>query len=118
MDKLLLRENLDLKLTTYSVLATGAEEGMIQFVPSKTLAGVMSEYGSLLGYMREGYPAGAGGGGMEGPTYGVKASVLDTFVRSCGTFAFGLPSGQERLEGQESDRTRLFVFIYQLAIAS
>jgi hypothetical protein len=55
---------------------------------------------------------------MEGPTYGVKASVLDTFVRSCGTFAFGLPSGQERLEGQESDRTRLFVFIYQLAIAS
>lgn len=79
MDRLLRKENLDLKLRMYSVMATGTEEGMIQYVPSKTLAGIVSEHGSLLNYLRAGYPD-------EGSvaSYGVEPSVLDTFVRSCG----------------------------------
>ena len=79
MDQLLKKENLDLRLTTYSVLATGSEEGMIQFVESKSLATVMREHGTLLDYLRLMNPEEESTG-----TYGVKPSVLDTFVRSCG----------------------------------
>lgn len=79
MDQLLKKENLDLRLTTYSVLATGSEEGMIQFVESKSLATVMREHGTLLDYLRLMNPEEKSTG-----TYGVKPSVLDTFVRSCG----------------------------------
>lgn len=40
MDRLLKLENLDLQLTPYRVLATGADEGMVEFVPSTSLAQV------------------------------------------------------------------------------
>jgi phosphatidylinositol 3-kinase len=79
MDRLLRKENLDLRLSPYSVLATSATEGMIQFVPSKSLAAIMADHGSLQNYMRlEHADDGALG------TYGIEASVMDTFVRSCG----------------------------------
>ena len=42
MDRLLKLENLDLCLTPYKVLATGQEEGMLEFIPSCTLAQVRS----------------------------------------------------------------------------
>ncbi|MFS7983330.1 putative phosphatidylinositol 3-kinase [Helianthus anomalus] len=38
MDRLLKLENLDLHLTPYRVLATGHDEGMLEFIPSKSLA--------------------------------------------------------------------------------
>lgn len=80
MDRLLRKENLDLKITPYKVLATGAIDGMVQFVPSKTLGAISSEYqGSLLNYLREENPDDS-----SAATYGVKASVYDTYVRSCG----------------------------------
>lgn len=79
MDRLLRKENLDLKMTPYKVLATGALDGMVQFVPSKTLGAISSEYqGSLLNYLREHHPDESPAG-----AFGVSASVLDTFVRSC-----------------------------------
>lgn len=79
MDRLLRKENLDLKMTPYKVLATGALDGMVQFVPSKTLGAISSEYqGSLLNYLREHNPDESPAG-----AFGVSASVLDTFVRSC-----------------------------------
>ena len=79
MDRLLRKENLDLKITPYKVLATGAVDGMVQFVPSKTLGAISSEYqGSLLNYLREHHPDTTSPG-----TYGVAPSVLDTFIRSC-----------------------------------
>ncbi|KAF5326957.1 hypothetical protein D9619_004332 [Psilocybe cf. subviscida] len=78
MDQLLRKENLDLKLTPYDVLATGPTQGMVQFVPSKTIAAVVSEYGSLLNYMRANYPDEGSVG-----TWGVEPGVIDTFVRSC-----------------------------------
>lgn len=93
MNQLLKKENLDLRLTTYSALATGSEEGMIQFVESKSLATVMREYGSLLDYLRTSSPEEESGG-----TYGVKPAVLDTFVRSCG----------------ESDRDRVGLVLWEL----
>lgn len=78
MDRLLLKENLDLRIKTYSVLATGLEEGMIEFVPSMTLAAAMSEHGSLQGYLRVNHPD---VGSVA--TYDIAPRVLDTFVRSC-----------------------------------
>lgn len=79
MDRLLRKENLDLRLSPYSVLATATSEGMIQFVPSKSLAAIMSEYGSLQNYLREGHSDDGALG-----TYGIEAGVMDTFIRSCG----------------------------------
>uniref|UniRef100_A0A7N0T5H0 phosphatidylinositol 3-kinase n=1 Tax=Kalanchoe fedtschenkoi TaxID=63787 RepID=A0A7N0T5H0_KALFE len=40
MDRLLKLENLDLHLTPYKVLATGQDEGMLEFIPSSSLAQV------------------------------------------------------------------------------
>lgn len=71
MDRLLLNENLDLKLTPYRVLATAPKEGMVQFVKSKTLANIVNEHGTLNEYLRVG-----GGAGTE-------EEKMDRFVRSC-----------------------------------
>jgi len=78
MDRLLRKENLDLKLTPYDVLATGALQGMAQFIPSKAIAAIVSENGTLLNYLRANNPDEGSVG-----TYGVEPSVIDTFVRSC-----------------------------------
>jgi len=79
MDRLLRKENLDLRLSPYSVLATSVIEGMIQFVPSKSLAAIMGEFGSLQAYLRESH----GDDGALG-SFGIEQGVIDTFVRSCG----------------------------------
>lgn len=86
MDRLLRKENLDLRLSPttalaspYSVLATSTTEGMIQFVPSKSLACIMAEHGNLQNYLRLEH---ANDGALG--SYGIEASVMDTFVRSCG----------------------------------
>ncbi|KAF8968035.1 kinase-like domain-containing protein [Flammula alnicola] len=78
MDQLLRKENLDLKLSPYDVLATGPMQGMVQFIPSKTIAAIVSEHGTLLNYMRAHHPDEGSVG-----TSGVEPSVIDTFVRSC-----------------------------------
>ncbi|CAE6425918.1 unnamed protein product [Rhizoctonia solani] len=78
MDRLLRKENLDLKLTPYDVLATSSMEGMIQFIPSSTIRAIIEEYSSVLGYLRAHYPDEGSVG-----TYGVKKDVIETFVRSC-----------------------------------
>jgi len=79
MDQLLRKENLDLKLSPYDVLATGPMQGMVQFIPSKTIAAIVSEHGTLLNYLRAHHPDEGSVG-----TSGVEPSVIDTFVRSCG----------------------------------
>ena len=52
MDRLLRKENLDLRLSPYDVLATGLLEGMAQYIPSKTIAAIISEHTTLLNYLR------------------------------------------------------------------
>lgn len=42
MDQLLKKENLDLRLTPYKILATGPDAGLIQFVPNDTLDAVLA----------------------------------------------------------------------------
>ncbi|TFK40222.1 kinase-like domain-containing protein [Crucibulum laeve] len=78
MDRLLRKENLDLKLSPYDVLATGPLQGMAQFIPSKTIAAIVSDHGTLLNYLRANNPDEGSVG-----TSGVEPTVIDTFVRSC-----------------------------------
>jgi phosphatidylinositol 3-kinase len=79
MDRLLRMENLDLKLSPYEVLATGTLEGMVQFIPSKTIASIVDEHGTLVEYLKSNYPDEGSVG-----TFGIQPSVLDTYIRSCG----------------------------------
>lgn len=52
MDRLLRKENLDLKLSPYAVLATGPSQGMAQYVPSMTIAAIVNQHETLLNYLR------------------------------------------------------------------
>lgn len=80
MDKLLLKENLDLKLTPYKVLATGPEHGLMQFVPSSSLAGVLNDHqNNVLMFFREHHPS-----SEPGNVYGIDPKVMETYTRSCG----------------------------------
>lgn len=79
MDRLLRQENLDLKLTPYAVLATGPMQGMAQFVPSKTIAAIVSEFGNVQSYLKANFPDEGSVG-----TWGIEPGVIDTFVKSCG----------------------------------
>ncbi|ESK92357.1 atypical pikk pi3k protein kinase [Moniliophthora roreri MCA 2997] len=78
MDRLLRKENLDLKLSPYNVLATGPLQGMAQFIPSKSIAAIVSEHGNVLNYLRANYPDEGSVG-----TSGIEPGVIDTFVKSC-----------------------------------
>lgn len=84
MDRLLRNENLDLKLLSYRVLATGAVDGMVQFVESKSLQEISNMYnGNLLNYLREYHPDPGSVG-----TAGIKPEVMETYIRSVGLFIF------------------------------
>ncbi len=84
MDMLLRKENLDLKLTPYKVLATSLDEGMIQFVPSKPLALILSEHnGNLQAYLKGLKEQNKAIDSLE-ETYGIHPTVMDTYVKSCG----------------------------------
>lgn len=76
MDKLLRRENLDLKLTPYRVLATSTRHGFVQYIESISLAEVRASEGSIQNFFRRHAPM------TEGP-YGISPEVMDTYVRSC-----------------------------------
>ncbi|TIA86759.1 hypothetical protein E3P99_03589, partial [Wallemia hederae] len=78
MDRLLRKENLDLRLKLFKVLATSATAGMVQYLPNKTLSTAVNDHGSLLAYLRSNYP-----NESSVMTYGVEPMVLDNFVRSC-----------------------------------
>ncbi|MGH0126328.1 UNVERIFIED_CONTAM: hypothetical protein FKN15_031551 [Acipenser sinensis] len=77
MDKLLRKENLDLKLTPYKVLATSTKHGFMQFIQSVPVAEVLGTEGSIQNFFRKHAPS------DKGP-YGISAEVMDTYVKSCG----------------------------------
>ena len=54
MDKLLLKENLNLKLSPYKVLATAPDHGMIQFLTGKNIASILRDcQNSLVPYLEK-----------------------------------------------------------------
>lgn len=76
MDKLLRRENLDLKLTPYRVLATSSKHGFVQFIESTSVAEVLANEGSIQNFFRKHAPS-------ENCPYGIAADVMDSYVKSC-----------------------------------
>ena len=76
MDQLLKTENLDLKLTPYHVLATSASVGLVQFVPSKPIAAILAEDGTIQNYLRQANLA-------EDKPYRISQEAMDTYVKSC-----------------------------------
>lgn len=84
MDKLLRRENLDLKLTPYNVLASSSKHGFVQYIESVSVADVLKNYSdSIQKFFRSHAPA-------EGVPYGISADVMDTYVKSCGKLQHNL----------------------------
>lgn len=78
MDQLLQKENLDLKLSPYKILATSTTAGAVQFVPSQTFAAIARKYGNnpALAYFKQHNP--------DPRAYqGVRKETLETFVKSC-----------------------------------
>ncbi|KAF6172277.1 hypothetical protein GIB67_024899 [Kingdonia uniflora] len=80
MDRLLKLENLDLHLTPYRVLATGQDEGMLEFIPSSSLAQILSEHRSIISYLQKFHPD------NDGP-FGITAACLETFIKSCAGYS-------------------------------
>ncbi|VDP07739.1 unnamed protein product [Soboliphyme baturini] len=76
MDKLLRKENLDLRLTPYKVLATSVNHGFVQYVDSETLRDVLRDWTSIQEYFRHYMPSSSG-------PFGIEADVVDNYVRSC-----------------------------------
>lgn len=77
MDKLLQKENLDLKLSPYRILATSTTAGTVQFIGSMSLAAASAKYrGSILAYLKANNPD-------DKADLGVRKEVMDTFVKSC-----------------------------------
>ncbi|XP_065092354.1 phosphatidylinositol 3-kinase catalytic subunit type 3-like isoform X2 [Ochlerotatus camptorhynchus] len=76
MDKLLQKENLDLKLTPYRVLATSSKHGFMQYIDSITVAEVLNAEGSILNFFRKHHPC------ETGP-YGIVSDVMETYIKSC-----------------------------------
>ncbi|KAL2128072.1 hypothetical protein VTI74DRAFT_9764 [Chaetomium olivicolor] len=78
MDDLLQKENLDLKLSPYKILATSTSAGLSQFVHSMTFQAITSKYRNnpALAYLKQNNPD------SQGPL-GLRKETLDTFVKSC-----------------------------------
>ncbi|KAG4031005.1 hypothetical protein MFRU_010g01310 [Monilinia fructicola] len=78
MDQLLQKENLDLKLSPYKILATGATAGAVQFVPSMSLQSIVNKFkgNTVLNYLKSNNPD-------DKASLGVRKEALDVFIKSC-----------------------------------
>ncbi|EPS34839.1 hypothetical protein PDE_09803 [Penicillium oxalicum 114-2] len=76
MDRLLQKENLDLKLTPYRILATSSTAGAVQFIPSTSLSAASAKYKSILTYLKEHNPD-------DNEPLGVRKETMDTYIKSC-----------------------------------
>jgi phosphatidylinositol 3-kinase len=78
MDQLLQKENLDLKLSPYKILATSTTAGASQFVQSQSLSSIVGKYRTnpALAYLRHHNPD-------DRQPLGVRQETLDTYVKSC-----------------------------------
>ncbi|CAH1797509.1 unnamed protein product [Owenia fusiformis] len=80
MDKLMRRENLDLKLTPYKAIATSCKHGFIQFIDSMPIANIVDEHTNILNYLRKYNP-------VENGPYGIAPEVMDNYVKSCAGYS-------------------------------
>lgn len=81
MDRLLQKENLDLKLKPYRILATATKAGAVQFIASSTVGSILNTpkfKNSILGYLRFHNPAAPGTPSI----LGVRKEAMDTYVKS------------------------------------
>ncbi|CVK90740.1 probable 1-phosphatidylinositol 3-kinase [Fusarium mangiferae] len=78
MDQLLQKENLDLKLSPYKILATSTSAGASQFVQSQSLSSIANKFKNnpALAYLKINNPD-------DNQPLGVRQETLDTYVRSC-----------------------------------
>ena len=78
MDRLLRKENLDLKLSPFRVLATSPNAGAVQFVPSIPLQAAKRECGGnyVLEYLKKHNPD-------KKAEFGVRKEVMDNYIKSC-----------------------------------
>ncbi|KAJ5104929.1 hypothetical protein NUU61_002276 [Penicillium alfredii] len=76
MDRLLQKENLDLKLTPYRILATNSTAGAVQFIPSTSLSAASAKYKSILAYLEANNPD-------DSEPLGVRKETMDTYIKSC-----------------------------------
>ncbi|KAG5995852.1 hypothetical protein E4U43_002955 [Claviceps pusilla] len=78
MDQLLQKENLDLKLSPYKILATSTTAGASQFVQSQSLSAIAGKYRTnpALAYLRHHNPD-------DKQPLGVRQETLDTYIKSC-----------------------------------
>ncbi|GLC43266.1 hypothetical protein PLESTF_000410600 [Pleodorina starrii] len=76
MDRMLKRENLDLRLTPYKVLPTSCDDGLLEFVPSVPLSAVLAEHRTIHRFLAltQADPSGP---------FGLRSEAVETFVRSC-----------------------------------
>lgn len=76
MDRMLKRENLDLRMTPYKVLPTSCDDGLLEFVPSVPLSVVLAEHRTIHRFLAltQADPSGP---------FGLRAECVETFVRSC-----------------------------------
>lgn len=79
-DQLLQKENLDLKVTPYKILATSTSAGLSQFIPSMPLQAIVTKYKNkgpvALTYLKQNNPD-------DKAPLGIRKETMDTFVRSC-----------------------------------
>ncbi|GMR53389.1 hypothetical protein PMAYCL1PPCAC_23584, partial [Pristionchus mayeri] len=75
MDNLLRESELDLKMTPYAVLATGIDEGFVQFIKAMPLRDVINKHQSIHEAMKSYRPS-------PKDVYGIEPEVIDNYVRS------------------------------------
>ncbi|KAJ2905997.1 uncharacterized protein MKZ38_003480 [Zalerion maritima] len=84
MDQLLQKENLDLRLSPYKILATSTIDGISQFVESKSFQNIVNKYRSskapALEYLRIHNPD------PQSPA-GVRKEAIDNYIRSCAGYS-------------------------------
>ncbi|KAM3416800.1 Phosphatidylinositol 3-kinase VPS34 [Cercospora zeina] len=81
MDRLLRKENLDLKLTPYRTLATSTLAGAVQFIASTPVSNILQDpkyNSSILGYLKAHNPPSSG----TDSVLGVRKDAMDNYVKS------------------------------------
>ncbi|KAI5362408.1 putative phosphatidylinositol 3-/4-kinase, catalytic domain, protein kinase-like domain superfamily [Septoria linicola] len=81
MDRLLRKENLDLKLTPYRTLATSTLAGAVQFIDSTPVSNILQEpkfNSSILGFLKHHNPPASAANSV----LGVRKDAMDNYVKS------------------------------------